>query len=119
MRREAEAAAARWLADPRSVDGDTAAVALPIASRSAGAARFDALRTALDRAANTPQERAIILHVMVSFDDLALVRRAYELVLTDAIRMQDLRVVFGRAGATPAARALLLDWGRERYDSNT
>ena len=117
VRREAEAAATRWLSDPRSVDGDTAAVALPIASRWAGAARFDALRTALDRATNTPQERAIILHAMVSFDDLALVRRAYELVLTDAIRLQDLRVVFGRAGATPAARALLLDWGRARYDA--
>jgi hypothetical protein len=117
VRREAEAATVRWLRDPSAVDGDTAAVALPIASRGAGAARFDALRTALDRATNTPQERAIILHAMVTFDDLAQVRRAYELVLTDAIRVQDLRVVFGRTGASPAARALLLDWGRERYDA--
>ncbi|MFO0649451.1 MAG: M1 family aminopeptidase [Polyangiales bacterium] len=116
-RREAEAAASRWLADRRSVDGDLAAIALPLASRHGDAARFDALRAALDRPENTPQERAMILGALVSFDDLSLVRRAYELSLTDAIRAQDLRALYGRSGASTAARALLLDWAREHFDA--
>ena len=109
---QAEAAARRYLADPTSVDGDTAAVALPIASRHAGAARFEALRAAVDHAA-TPQDRALLFGAMLTFDDLALVRRTYALTLTDLVRAQDLRVLFGRVGASPAHRALLLDWARE------
>jgi len=114
VHQQAEAAAARYLADPASVDGDTAAIALPIASRHAGAARFEALRAAVDRAA-TPQDRALLFGAMLTFDDLALVRRTYALTLTDLVRAQDLRVLFGRVGASPAHAALLLDWARENF----
>ncbi len=119
VRAACEAAAERWMREPRSVEGDTAAVALPVASRRANAARFEALQAMLARAENTPQDRALILHALVSFDDPALVRRAYDLALTDTIRVQDLRVLFGRANASPAARALLLTWAREHADALT
>ncbi len=116
-RREIEAAATRWLADRRSVDGDLASLALPLASFHGDAARFDALRTALDRPENTPQERAMILGAMVSFGDLSLVRRAYDLSLTDTIRVQDLRTLYHRTAPTDAARGVLLDWAREHFDA--
>ncbi|MFO0607330.1 MAG: M1 family metallopeptidase [Polyangiales bacterium] len=112
VRAQADAAARRYLADAASVDADVAAVALPIASRRADGERFAALLEALGRAA-TPQDRALVLGAMLTFEDLALVRRAYALALTDAVRAQDLRVLFGRVGPTPAHRALLLDWARE------
>lgn len=59
----------------------------------------------------------MILGALVSFDDLSLVRRAYELSLTDAIRAQDLRTLYGRSGASAAARALLLDWATQHFDA--
>jgi aminopeptidase N len=113
--REAENIATRYLRDARSVSGDIATVALPIASRRAGAERFDALVERLPSAA-TPQDRSLLLASLVTFDDLALVRRAYDLILTDTIRMQDLRALTRGAGATPGHRTLLYTWSRERID---
>jgi aminopeptidase N len=113
---QAELFTRRYLANPSSVDGDVAAIALPIASRKAGIARFEALQAQLARAA-TPQDRVIVLGALVTFDDTALVRRAYDLVLSDTIRLQDLRALFGRTGASPAHRGLLLAWARDRWDA--
>ncbi|MCL2449068.1 MAG: M1 family metallopeptidase, partial [Polyangiaceae bacterium] len=64
---EAERYAVRWLRDPSSVPGDIATLAVPLASKRAGAARLAELRAAA-RAAKTPQDRTIALRSMGMFD---------------------------------------------------
>jgi aminopeptidase N len=112
---EAERRAQDFLRDPRSVDADVAAVALPLASRRADAARLDALLAAL-RTAPTPADRAAILGALAAFEEPALLRRALDATLTDAVRVQDiLRLIYAAAGH-PARRATVVAWVQEHFD---
>lgn len=112
---EAERRARAYLHDPRSVDPDVAAIAVPLASRRAGAERLEALLTFLQHAP-TPADRSIALGALANFEDPAVLRRALDATLTDTVRVQDiLRVIFS-AAAHPSRRTTVLSWVREHFD---
>ncbi len=113
--KKADAVAAAWLKDPTSVDPETAELAVPLASRGAGLARFEQLAAALGRP-GTPAERLILLAALGSLSDPAALRRALELGLTDQIRPSELEADLMRpAMKHRESRALLLAWIEERW----
>ena len=111
---EAQTYAEKWLRDPMSVPSDTAAVALPLASRRAGAARLSELRSAA-RAAKTPEDRALAIRSMGMFDDGAVLRSALDLMLTGELRLSELKYLFGSASSHRAARPVLYAWEKENW----
>lgn len=112
--REAETYAQAWLKDARSVSGDTAAVAVPLASLNAKESRLGELRAAA-RAARVPQDRVIAIGAMGMFDDPAILREALDLTLTDELRLSELRYVFGSAQNRRATRGLTYAWVKENW----
>jgi aminopeptidase N len=113
--REAEAFAARWLKDPSSVASDTAAIAVPLASLQAGAARLADLRAAAHAASST-QDRVLALRSMGMFDDAPLLRQALDVSLTDEIKVSELRYVFGAAAGRRESVELFYAWEKERWN---
>ena len=111
---EAERYATRWLKDPSNVPGDTASVAVPLASAHAGAARFDELRAAIQRTTSL-EDRAIGIRAMGSFDDPAILARAFDLAFGDELKLSELGHVFGAATERRAGRAALYAWEKENW----
>ncbi len=114
-RRQAEAIAVAYLRAPAMAESEMAAVALPVASRHAGEARFNELLVALP-AATTPQDRSLILGSLVSFDSPALVQRAWGLSLGEGIRVVDFRALFGRGDMHARHPGLLAAWAQSHWD---
>jgi alanyl aminopeptidase len=113
---EAERRTQAYLRDPRSVDSEVAALAVALASRRAGAERLAALLAALPRA-QTPADRNVLLGGLSDFGDPAVLRRALDATLTDAVRVQDTLRVIHRAAGTPARRAVVVQWVQEHFDA--
>lgn len=111
---ESEAFAQAWLKDPRSISGDIAAVAVPLASLNAKESRLGELRAAA-RAASVPQDRVIAVGAMGMFDDPTVLREALDLTLTDELRLSELRYVFGSAQNRRATRGLTYAWIKENW----
>jgi cytosol alanyl aminopeptidase len=111
---EAEAYAERWLQDPSGVPSDTAAVAVPLASKRAGPARLFQLRSAAINA-KTPEDRALAIRAMAMFDDPELLRRAFDLALGGELKLSELRTLFGSANGHRAARPVLYAWEKENW----
>ncbi|MBX3190719.1 MAG: M1 family metallopeptidase [Labilithrix sp.] len=113
--REAEEHAARWLADPASVDADTATIALDLSTRHAGAARLDQL-LARAREGKTREDRITALRALAGFDDPATFDRAMSSSLSDEIRPHDMRYVLGAAYGRRRARPMTEAWVRAHWD---
>ncbi len=109
MAREAEKRTKAFLADPASVDVDTAAFSLKASSRHAGSARFDELAAALAKNQN-PQVRVALLGGLGSFADPQLSAKALDLMLRPDFKKQDGRYLVRATTAAPATRPLLLSW---------
>jgi alanyl aminopeptidase len=114
-RTQAEAIAEEYLRTPGTVEMEMATVALPVSSRHEGEARFNALLAALPRAA-TPQDRSLILGAMTTFDNPALVQRAWGLSLGEGIRVVDFRALFGRGDTGARHPGLLAAWAQAHWD---
>ncbi|MEI8256432.1 MAG: M1 family aminopeptidase, partial [Deltaproteobacteria bacterium] len=113
---EAERRTQAYLRDPRAVEPDVMALALPLASRHAGAERFTALVTALAHP-RTPADRMALISALGQFGDPTVMRRALDATLTDAVRLQDtLRLVY-TAWGHPLRRAAVAMWIHEHYDA--
>ena len=112
---EAEPFAVQWLKDPGSVDGDTAQIAIELAARHATPERLEALRSSAKQA-KTPQDRMIALRGMAAVDDKVLLRRALDLMLTDEVKMQDLRYFFGTALGRRTSRPVVYEWVKAHWD---
>ncbi len=93
----------RALGSPRSIDPELLSVALRIAARSGDASLFARLDRARARAATPQLERALLL-ARADFEDPELVRHLLEETLTEAIRSQDLALVYVRLLQNPSAR---------------
>jgi aminopeptidase N len=111
---EAEGYAGRWLKDPASVPADTAGVAVPLASLKAGPARLDELRAAA-KSAKTPEDRTLAIRAMGALGDATQLRRAFDLALTEELRLSELHYLFGPALARPEAAPVLLAWEKEHW----
>ncbi len=113
MTAEADKRAAAYLADPRSVGADTAGIALRASTRRAGEKRLAELEQAIRRAP-TPEDRVALVGALGSFADPALLRRGLDLMLTDAVKIQDGYYIFTTASAWAESRPTLLKWVKER-----
>jgi aminopeptidase N len=113
--READELAMKWLADPTSVDSDTAAVALDLASRHAGADRLEQL-LATARKAKVREDRVLALKAMGGFEDPALLRRALDATLQEEIRPNEMRYVMGSAFSRRTGRVIAEAWVRTRWN---
>jgi cytosol alanyl aminopeptidase len=112
--KEADKHAKAWLANPDSVGGDIAQVAVELASRKAGRERWDALMTAMKNAA-TPQNRVIAVRGLSAFGDASLLRETLDSLLGGRIKLQDVRYVFGAALDHEPSRVVVLDWVRANW----
>jgi cytosol alanyl aminopeptidase len=112
--READEHASKWLADPSSVDSDSAAVALDLASRHAGPARLEQLREAA-RKAKTREDRITALRAMSGFDDPEVLKSALSATLTGEIHAHDMRYVLGAVLARRKARNVAEAWIRANW----
>ncbi|HEX8792235.1 MAG TPA: ERAP1-like C-terminal domain-containing protein, partial [Polyangiaceae bacterium] len=111
---EAEKYAQKWLKDPTSVPSDTAQIAVPLASIKAGASRLEELRAAA-KSAKTPQDRIVAIRAMSWFEDPAVLRQAFDVGLTDEIRLGELRYLFGGAIGRRETAPVLYAWEKENW----
>jgi aminopeptidase N len=112
--READELAVKWLADPTTVDSDTAAVALDLATRHAGADRLTQLVTTA-RSAKTREDRILALKALGGFEDAALLRRGLDTSLEEEIRPHEMRYVMGAAFSRRTSRSIAESWVRARW----
>jgi aminopeptidase N len=113
---EAERYATRWLHDPASVPADVAAVAVPLASKRAGAGRLGELRSAA-KEAKTPQDRTIALRAMGMFDDPTVLRGALDVVLSDEVKLSEIRYIIGEAVHRRESFAVVYAWEKEQWSN--
>ena len=122
---EAQVYAEKWLRDPTSVPPDTAAIAVPLASRRAGPARLFQLQSAAVAAKN-PEDRALAIRSMGMFDDPTALRSALDRILSTStsdtntnanfeLRLSELKYLFGAASGHRAARPVLYAWEKENW----
>jgi alanyl aminopeptidase len=113
--KEAEDVATKWLADPTSVDSDSAGVALDLASRKAGEARVTALFAAV-KSTKAREDRIIALRALVGFDDEDRLKQALDLTLTDDIHANEMRYVIAGAFSRRVSRPIAEAWVRAHWD---
>ena len=113
--READELATKWLAAPSSVPSDTAAVALDLSSRHAGADRIAQL-LAFARTAKTREDRIFALRALGGFDDPGVLRRGLDASLEEEIRPHEMRYVMVGAFARRASRPVVEAWVRARWE---
>ncbi|MFO0756761.1 MAG: M1 family metallopeptidase [Byssovorax sp.] len=111
---EADRRARKYLADPRSVDPDIAAIALSVSSRRAGETRFDELLAA-SRKATSAADRVVAVSALGSFADPILLRHALDRMLGDQIKLADSFYVFNAAMTWAASRPTVLGWVKEHF----
>jgi alanyl aminopeptidase len=113
---EAEKRAVAFLADPKSVDADTAMVAVRLASYRAKEKRLLELQAAIERA-TTPEERIASVTALGAMGDANLLRRALDLFLEGKIKIQDFRYLQIGATRRPEGRKLFHAWIEEHFDA--
>ena len=112
---EAEKYTRKWLKDPSSVLGDTAAVAVPLASMHAGLARLDELRAAA-KAPLSPEDHVVAIRAMGTFDDPLTLRKALDLAFDGELRPSELTYLVGAAMDHRASAPVLYAWMKEHWD---
>lgn len=111
---EADRRARKLLAAPRSVDPETAEIALLLSTRNAPAARIAEL-VALIASAKAADVRLPAVRALGAFADPALLRRALDQMLEEPVKVQDAYYLFDAAMEWPASRAVVLVWVKERF----
>ncbi len=106
--------AEEYLRERGSLDANLATPTVELAARFGDAQVYEAyLKTFLE--ARTPQERTRFELALACFRDPVLVERTLELVLSDAVPIQDAVPMLGRALENPAAREATWRTIRERW----
>lgn len=113
--REAEELATKWLAEPSSVDADTASVALDLASRKALEGRVTALLEATKNA-KSRENRLIALRAMMGFDTEERLVQALDLTLGADVRSNEMRYVMSAVLARRKSRPIAEAWVRAHWD---
>jgi aminopeptidase N/puromycin-sensitive aminopeptidase len=85
---ESRQVAAKYIADPASVDATFARTALAIAARNGNAELFDQLQKVYETSTN-PEEQIGALRLLAEFEDPALVQRSLDYALSGKVRNQD------------------------------
>jgi aminopeptidase N len=111
---EAERRFEAYLRDRASLEPNLADPVCVMAARRGGAARFDALRGALERA-GTPQERRRFLLALGEFRDRKLIDRALALALDPIVPTQDVAILLVRLLHNRAARERAWEFVKRRW----
>jgi alanyl aminopeptidase len=106
----------KWLTAPSAVDGDRAAIALPLAARDGDAKLFDRIVAVL-KGDPTPAERVLAVGAIGAFSSPDLVRRALELILDGTVRAQDQGYVLGGLFGRSETRGVAFGVVAERLDA--
>jgi aminopeptidase N len=93
---QAREIAARYLADPGSVDATLGQTALSVAARPGDAALFDQLQKVYETSTN-PEFQEGALRLLAQFADPALVQRSLDYALSGKVRNQDALIQFAIA----------------------
>jgi alanyl aminopeptidase len=107
---------AQFLQDPSSVDSSLAAAALGVAAFHGDASLYQAVVTALEKAA-TPEARSNLIGTLGSFSDPALVDRALAYSLTDKLNSTEFLKVASRVGNNLELRGRAVDWIIAHYEA--
>jgi aminopeptidase N len=114
-RARARTLVARYLEHPATLDATIADRLIGIAAEDGDAALFDRIH-AKWQAASAPEERDRLLLTLARFKDPALARRAFDLALSDKVRVQDTAIFLGTALGGPAGRTTVWPLVRDRWD---
>ena len=93
---QAREIAARYLADPGSVEATLGQIALAVAARHGDAALFDQLQKVYETSTN-PEFQEGALRLLTQFEDPALVQRSLDYALSGKVRNQDSIIQFAIA----------------------
>jgi aminopeptidase N/puromycin-sensitive aminopeptidase len=93
---QAREIAAKYLADPSSIDATLGQSALSIAARNGDAALYDQLQKIYENSTN-PELQESALNLLTQFDDPALVRRSLDYAASGKVRNQDAILQFASA----------------------
>jgi alanyl aminopeptidase len=113
---EARRRAELVLAGSPRISQENGAIALRLAARHGDAKLFDAIATRA-RTAPSPGDRILALRALSAFEDQALLRRALDLALSDAVRIQDARYLIERPFAVRATRDVAYAWLEQSWDT--
>jgi aminopeptidase N/puromycin-sensitive aminopeptidase len=93
---QAREIAAKYLADPASIDSTLAQSALSITARNGDAALFDRLQKIYETSTN-PELQEGALNLLAQFEDPVLVRRSLDYAASGEVRNQDATIQFATA----------------------
>jgi aminopeptidase N len=113
--KEAETIAQAWLRDPKSLDTEIAGLAVELASRRAGATRFEELVRAI-KALDEPRDRIVAIRALGAFDDPNLVMRALDFAIDGGVSIGDTRYVFDGALRHRRSLETVLGWVEANWD---
>jgi aminopeptidase N len=105
----------RYLDDPRSLDATTADRLIRIAAEDGDAALYDRI-VARWTAARAPEERDRLLLALGRFTDPALLRRTFDLTLSDKVRVQDTALLLGNVLGGARGKDTAWPMVRDRWD---
>ncbi len=114
----ADSMAARYLADPASVDPTLAPVFLDLSATRGDQARFDDYRKRFETAAN-PADRQRFLNALGWFRDPKLVDEALDYTLKGPLRSQELFTIPGGVGQSIRYQGRPWEWLQRNYDAMT
>ena len=113
---DARALVEEELATPKSTDPTVLAAAIPIAAANGDAALYERY-LARSKSAVDPEDRYRFLYGLTSFTDPASTRRTMEYALGPDVRTQDTKIVIAQLLGNEAARPIVWDMLRERWDA--
>ncbi len=113
---EANKLTTAWLADPASVDGNLAQVAVGMASKKAGPDRVAALRGAI-KSAKSPADKQIAIGALGGFDDPVTLDKGLAVALTEEVATQDTMTPLWTALSRPETREVTMRWVMAHWDA--
>jgi len=113
---QAKEIAAKYMADPGSVDATLGQTALSIAARNGDASMFDALQKFYETSSN-PELQEGALRLLAQFEDPGLATRSLDYALTNKVRNQDAAIQFAIPLQIDATRDMAWKYIQGHWDA--
>lgn len=113
--KQATVRADAYLKGDKRVSQDNGRLALKIAARRGDRALFDAIEK-LALHGETAQDRTAALSALGAFENPELLRRALDLTLTDGVKIQDVRYVYGSAFNRRVTQNTVIAWLKDNFE---
>jgi len=112
---EASQLAAKYIADPGSVDPNLGQTALSIAARNGDSALFDKLQNVAETSSN-PEFQEGALRMLAEFEDQALAQRSLDYAISGKVRSQDAAIQLAYGLSIDANRDLAWSFTQAHWD---